>query len=138
VQALERVCQPIRHRGGMSAGFIATTVTKPGKLDLWVGGRLMLQRLRENLREFSFQVADSTLYTIGYKSLDEAGEKMAADHEAVLALSVALWAAAQTRGRLAHTNGQHSWNVHQPLMFQFGKSEHRAGPTPHAFSAARR
>ena len=47
----------------------------------------MLQRLRENLRAFSFQVADSTLYMNGYKSLDEADEKMAADHEGVVALA---------------------------------------------------
>jgi hypothetical protein len=39
------------------------------------GGRLLLQRLRENLRAFSFQVADSTLYMIGYKPLGEAGER---------------------------------------------------------------
>src|SRR5580658_3974679 len=47
----------------------------------------MLQRLRENLRAFSFQVADSTLYMNGYKALDEADEKMAADHEGVVALA---------------------------------------------------
>jgi hypothetical protein len=37
----------------------------------------MLQRLRESLWSFYLQVADSTLYTIGYKPLDEAGEKTA-------------------------------------------------------------
>jgi hypothetical protein len=52
----------------------------------------MLQRLRENSRAFSFQVADSIFYMNGYKSLDEADEKMAADHEGVVALAkVASW-----------------------------------------------
>jgi hypothetical protein len=36
----------------------------------------MLQRLLENFWAFSFQVAHSTLYTVGYKPLDEAREKM--------------------------------------------------------------
>jgi hypothetical protein len=36
---------------------------------------------------FSFQVADSTMYTIGYKPLDEAPEKTSGDYEAVLELA---------------------------------------------------
>jgi hypothetical protein len=36
---------------------------------------------------FSFRVADSTVYTIGYKSLDEARKKMSARYEAVLELA---------------------------------------------------
>jgi hypothetical protein len=46
-----------------------------------------LQRLCENLEAFSFQVADSTLYTIGYKPLEEAWEKMSGNYEAMRELA---------------------------------------------------
>jgi hypothetical protein len=36
---------------------------------------------------FSFEGADSTVYTIGYKPLDETGGKMSGCHEAVKALA---------------------------------------------------
>jgi hypothetical protein len=50
----------------------------------------LLQRLRENLWVFSFEAVTPTdrhVYAIGYQSLDEADEKMAADHAAVLELA---------------------------------------------------
>jgi hypothetical protein len=43
----------------------------------------MLQRLRKDLWTFFFQVADSTVYAIGQKSVHEAGEKMSGDYEAM-------------------------------------------------------
>jgi hypothetical protein len=56
----------------------------------------MLQRLRENLWAFSLQARDSIVYTIGFKSLDEAGEKMSG-YEAMLRLG-----ATAARIKVAH------------------------------------
>jgi hypothetical protein len=44
----------------------------------------MLQRLRENLWAFPFQIADSIVYTIGDKTLDGPGEKVSGDYDPCL------------------------------------------------------
>jgi hypothetical protein len=55
--------------------------------DLWPSGHTGYNDSVKNLWAFSFQVADSNLYALGYKLLDEAREKMSGDYDAMLGLA---------------------------------------------------